>query len=95
MLYLVSYDIPSTPDGDRRRSRIARRLEGLGLRVQYSVFEMEVSPEKISAILSSLESLMDPLQDSLRVYPLCAACRNRVVRVGVGAICEHQDVLVW
>jgi len=35
-LYLISYDVPD----DQRRLKIMHLLEGLGERVQYSVFEV-------------------------------------------------------
>ena len=95
MYYLISYDMPSTPEGNRRRSRVAKKLEGLGLRVQYSVFELEISPEKLPAVAAELESLIDSTEDSLRIYPFCAACRDRVLCVGLNAPCEHDLVLIW
>jgi hypothetical protein len=55
MFYLVTYDIPSSGSGDRRRTQLAKRLEGFGLRVQYSVFEIEISPERLPAIIEELE----------------------------------------
>lgn len=95
MVYLISYDLPSTAEGNRRRNRIAKRLEGLGLRVQYSVFELELSPEKLPSVVADLENLIDPKEDSVRIYPFCASCRDRVQRVGVAAPCEYEGVLVW
>lgn len=95
MLYLITYDVPSSPAGDRRRSRVARLLEGMGLRVQYSVFEVELPPENLPRLLNSIEELIDHEEDSVRVYPLCAACTGRATRLGQDAVCEHGYLVVW
>lgn len=55
MLFLISYDIPSSTSGDRRRARLARYLEGIGLRVQMSVFELDISPEKLGSVCAAVE----------------------------------------
>lgn len=95
MTYLFCYDFPSSPGGDRRRARVARRLEGLGLRVQYSVFELELSPEKLPLILTDLSEIILPEEDSLRIYCLCANCREKAVNLGKEATCEHGTLLIW
>ena len=95
MLYIISYDIPSTPEGQRRRNKIAKALEGVGLRVQYSVFELQIDPTKLPAFLGKLNDLMDAETDSLRVYTCCAACASQTLRLGASAPCEHTELLVW
>jgi len=95
MFYLVTYDLPSSPGGDRRRARLAKRLAGLGLRVQFSVFELELAPEKLPAVAMELESLLDLKEDSLRIYPFCGTCREKMVRLGTEAPCEHGPLLIW
>ena len=93
--YLFCYDFPSNSGGDRRRARLARRLVGLGLRVQYSVFELELPPEKLSLTLANLSDILLPEEDSLRVYCLCASCRSKAVFLGREAPCEHGPLLIW
>ena len=41
-MYLVSYDIES----DRLRKKISDTLENYGIRIQYSVFECEISEQR-------------------------------------------------
>ncbi len=95
MFYLVTYDIPSSESGDRRRARVAKRLESYGLRVQFSVFEIEISPERLPKILAEIELLLESSEDSLRVYPFCGTCREKTLRLGVGAPCEHDSLMIW
>jgi len=50
LLYIVAYDIPS----NRRRKKISDLLEGYGRRVQYSVFELMLSPAKYAELRQRL-----------------------------------------
>ena len=95
MLYLVSYDIPSTKKGQRRRNRLAKYLESLGLRVQYSVFELVVDPSKLPMIVREITDFLDLEEDSVRIYTCCASCAARALHIGAEATVEHQELLVW
>ena len=78
--YVVAYDVVH----DRRRLKVARLLERYGERVQYSVFEMYLTTEEWARLRRHLERLLNPKEDSVRVYRLCAVCRQRVVILGQG-----------
>lgn len=71
--WVVSYDIAD----DRDRSKVARRLEGYGDRVQYSVFECRLSNTEREGLREDLLEFIDPTRDSIRWYPLCDRCRPR------------------
>lgn len=70
MRYVIAYDISD----DRRRARVAKTLEGHGDRVQYSVFEVECDGSGLAELVDSLDPLIAPPSDGLRVYRLCAGC---------------------
>lgn len=95
MLHIVSYDIPSTPQGDRRRSRLARYLEGIGLRVQMSVFELDINPEKLDSICAAIEERLNTDEDSVRIYPICGTCNGKLVRLGKSAPLERGTLMIW
>lgn len=95
MLHLVTYDIPSDPAGDRRRTRLARRLEALGLRVQHSVFELDIDPLKLPSVCQTLCECIDPEVDSVRIYPLCGTCNAKVTMLGISAVLERDALIVW
>ncbi len=81
MLYLISYDISV----DRRRTRIAKILEGFGQRVQYSVFECDLEARHYQALWRKLARTIQPDEgDSLRIYRLCAACVGTIAVIGAG-----------
>ncbi|MCB0165224.1 MAG: CRISPR-associated endonuclease Cas2 [Anaerolineae bacterium] len=78
MFILISYDIPD----DKRRNKIAKILEDYGERVQYSVFECDLSARHYQKLVKELQAVMDDAADSLRLYPLCADCKTKVTALG-------------
>jgi len=64
--YLVCYDIPD----DRRRNRIAKKLESYGDRIQYSVFVVDVKPARLVRLRSDLRTLIIPSEDSILLCDL-------------------------
>ena len=68
---LACYDIETESEGGKRRLRkIAKACEAYGQRVQYSVFELEVTPALLEKYLQRAKSIMDIERDSLRLYVL-------------------------
>jgi CRISPR-associated protein Cas2 len=90
MLIVVSYDVSS----DRRRTRLAHVLKDFGERVQYSVFECRLDAEALDKLRRKVEKLIDPLEDSVRIYRLCLECDRQVEIQGMGKITEDPDVYV-
>lgn len=76
--YIVAYDIPS----DRRRTKIHKVLSGFGKWTQYSLFELYLTDKELVLLQNKLDKLIRPDQDSIRFYPLCAACLKQVETVG-------------
>jgi CRISPR-associated protein Cas2 len=88
MLYLITYDIAD----DQRRDDVATLLSGYGPRVQLSVFECEIRTRREAAGLRArLRSLIDPVEDQIRVYPLNDQAARGVVVLGARVIEERQD----
>jgi CRISPR-associated protein Cas2 len=69
----VHHDIAA----DDRREDISALLSGYGPRVQYSDFEAAL-PSKTAAtrLRRTLQSLIDPDEDQIRLYPLSATQRR-------------------
>jgi len=74
-LIVVSYDIPD----DRRRTKVCKLLKDYGERVQYSVFECQLRPRDLKRLRERLKPLLEPKEDDLRFYRLCAACAPRAL----------------
>jgi CRISPR-associated protein Cas2 len=77
---LVTYDVSTeTAAGRRRLRRVAKACEGYGQRVQKSVFECALTEVQLERLVHRLVGLIDPAEDSLRVYRLVEP-RERYVR---------------
>lgn len=71
MWVLVSYDVNTqTKQGRRRLRKVSKACEGVGQRVQFSVFECQVDEATWAALRSDLLATIDPQADSLRFYYL-------------------------
>lgn len=92
MLILIAYDIPS----DKRRAKVAKLLEGFGSRVQYSVFECDLTDRQMRELHGKLQRRLRTAEgDSVRIYRLCAACAQRVEVIGAGPLPARQaDVII-
>ena len=80
--YLFVYDVVD----DKRRENVAKALEAVGTRVQYSVFETYLTKKELEVERKRLLELIDPDEDSIRIYFLCRECLEKVVTMGVGEI---------
>lgn len=92
MFILISYDIAN----DKRRAKIAKALEGRGTRVQYSVFECELTRSQLTELKSKLQRLMAPPnsipkpRDSIRFYRLCESCLQQIEIMGEGSVARDK-----
>jgi CRISPR-associated protein Cas2 len=77
-MWVVSYDTPS----DRRRRRIVKVLEGYGRRVQYSVFECDITADQREKLTKLLQRIVQPEEDDVRFYPLDEDAVQRVILLG-------------
>lgn len=76
--YIVAYDISS----DKRRNKVHKILSGFGQWTQYSLFELFITDKELVLLQSKLEKVLNAEKDSVRFYPLCAACLKQVETVG-------------
>jgi CRISPR-associated protein Cas2 len=71
MLVIVCYDVNTeTREGRRRLRRVARVCEGIGQRVQKSVFECQIDLARMEELERRLLAEIDPAEDNLRLYRL-------------------------
>lgn len=84
--WIVAYDVADA----KRRAKIAAAMEDVGIRIQFSVFECMLTASELKQLIAKLTTLVDHQDDSIRFYPLCADCANKVVRTGKRAGFEDQ-----
>ncbi len=76
--WLAVYDVAD----NRRRLRLAGVLDDFGDRVQNSVFEMLLEQDELPLVKERIAEAINPLEDKVRLYPLCDACGKKVVDFG-------------
>ena len=84
MFLLVTYDVGMKEEraGARRLRRVARACTSYGVRVQKSVFEMQLGQKEWVELKARLLSEIDPGQDSLRVYFIDQSGKDRIEHYG-------------
>jgi len=95
MMVLVSYDVSTQDSGAARRLRqLARKCQDYGQRVQYSVFEIELTPVLWVRLKADLCAIADPEVDSLRFYYMGRHWQSRVEHVGAKPAVDLNGPLV-
>ena len=89
MLRLVAYDI-----ADSRRLRlVARACLDYGIRVEYSVFECDLSEELFNMLWTRLADLIDPEKDRILAYRICGSCVAAIN--SMGTVCRPGRPLLY
>ncbi|MCB8944035.1 MAG: CRISPR-associated endonuclease Cas2 [Ardenticatenaceae bacterium] len=79
MRVVISYDISN----DKRRRKVATIMEGYGYRVQFSVFECDLTAQQLKAALKALRPYVKKADgDSIRFYPLPADAVEKIQVIG-------------
>ena len=65
-----------------------------GYRVQKSVLEGFSSKDFLGEIKKRLREIIDPHEDSVRIYPLCAECSQKVEILGAGKLIEDVNYII-
>jgi len=95
MLVLVTYDIRTLDrPGQRRLRKVAKACESYGQRVQFSVFECDVTPALWVVLKAKLLALFKPDEDSLRFYFLGEDDVKRAEHHGIKAAIDFQAPLI-
>jgi len=90
MFVVVSYDIVN----DKKRSKVANLLEDYGTRVQYSVFECNLTNKIFDKMTNDVIKYINIEKDSLRIYEVCEGCKSRIKVYGKGKVAEDEEVIV-
>lgn len=72
--YVIAYDIAD----DRRRQKVVKVLEPIGIRINWSVFECMLTPLQIEKVKVELNSMIKAKEDTIAIYPVCKECFSKV-----------------
>jgi CRISPR-associated protein Cas2 len=78
MLHLVAYDIRNP----RRLRRVAKVCADYGVRVEYSVFECDLTEEQFGSMWIDLVTEIDRSEDCILAYRICGSCVDRIKSLG-------------
>ena len=70
---VATYDIVD----DKRRNRVLKAMKNFGPRVQKSVFEFHLDPDRFNQMKKICKRLIDLKKDSIRFYIICESCRKK------------------
>lgn len=95
MLVLITYDVSTTnPEGCKRLHKVAKLCKDYGQRVQNSVFECLVDPQKFAELKHRLEKIIDVEKDSIRYYYLGSNWKSKVEHVGAKVSFDPEGILI-
>lgn len=90
MYVIVSYDLSDT----KRRTRLAKILKNYCRRMQYSVFEGELTAHQLEDLIRHIQTVIKQKEDSVRIYRICSACKEKTVIFGPGDLYRDPEVII-
>lgn len=95
MYILITYDVQTeTLAGQRRLRKVARLCMDYGQRVQNSVFECVLTEVQLAELKYKLESTIDVINDSVRIYYLNKNENRRIVTIGRNDALDVEGTLI-
>lgn len=76
--YVICYDVQN----DKRRTRLAKMLDGYGDRAQFSVFEAALDQQLFEIMVDKAKAIINPEEDRVTIYRICAACAKLRTTLG-------------
>ena len=91
MFVLLTYDIDGNEAEDKKRLRLVAKIcEKYGIRVQNSVFELEIDNKKLTLLKGELSAIIKQ-KDSVRFYRLGNNYKNQIDIIGRKNNIEIKD----
>lgn len=88
--YIISYDVASTKEGDKRRSKVFDHLEGRGDRAQFSVFFCALNPRELAQLRMDLDAIIHHHEDQVLIVDLGPA--HKPLEGGIECLGKSFDV---
>lgn len=95
-LFLFCYDFPADKQGNKRRRKIVKILDGHGNRVQYSVFEARfTTQEELERVIKKIEKKIEVEEDSVRIYPMNRQTEKDIIILGYGDVFKREETYIF
>ena len=96
MLVVITYDVNTETTAGRKRLRqVAKICERYGIRVQNSVFEVEVDAAHLAVLKAELIKRINIEQDSVRIYRLGNSYEHKIETLGKTPILQAGGALFF
>ena len=82
MYYLLVYDINSSDERKNKLNKVAKICEDYGIRVQNSVFELNITSKELVLLKDKLFKVIDLSIDSIRIYELGKKYDEKMILLG-------------
>lgn len=79
MYYVIAYDIVC----DKRRNKVSHILKDYGERINYSVFECQISSKTFDQLKKRIHKEIDLNEDSVLFFRLCLECKKKTESMGI------------
>jgi len=87
MNMIVAYDIADP----RRLNRVAKVVKDYGIRVQKSIFEVDVDGRRFAEMKARVEEVIEASEDGVKYFPLCEKCAGTVEIIGQGVFVDPDE----
>jgi CRISPR-associated protein Cas2 len=87
MNMIVAYDIADV----KRLAKVARVVKDYGLRVQKSIFELEINIQSFLEMKARVENEIVPEEDGVKYFPLCEKCAGTLEIIGQGIFIDPDE----
>lgn len=95
MLLLITYDVnTASVAGEKRLRKVAKLCEKYGVRVQNSVFEVQVDAAQSVVLKARLRDLIDQEKDSIRIYKLGNSFEHKIETIGKTPLVQIGEALI-
>lgn len=78
MLHIIAYDITDPI----RLKKTANLCKDYGIRIQYSIFQFDLSEQLTRMFIEELRNVIDPEFDKIMIIPVCGSCRKAITLLG-------------
>lgn len=90
MNMIIAYDIAHP----RRLNRVAKIMKDYGVRVQKSIFEVEVDNKRFAEMKRRVRDVILESEDGVKYFPLCEKCAGTVEIIGQGIFVDPDEEYV-
>ncbi|MBW1703165.1 MAG: CRISPR-associated endonuclease Cas2 [Deltaproteobacteria bacterium] len=87
MNMIVAYDIADP----RRLNKVAKVAKDYGIRVQKSIFEVDVDGRRFAEMKARVEEVIEASEDGVKYFPLCEKCARTMEIIGQGVFVDPDE----